>query len=349
MAKARKKKKLPKDFEEQLETADLATLQAYFATYEIDARGGYSELTALMMPACPDELARWLVAQGADVGALSKHRKSALHERAYFPEYSIQVLIDLGCNIHDRACGATPLHVAAERNNHEGIKLLLSAGARIDEKNSALRTPLEEALFCCRNIDLAEIPMTAELLLQAGAEKTPRMKEFVEKIGQTFEWNRERFNPDFLDASDAGLQQLYKIFEVTPVPLRSKYDGRSPIVAKSQSWQDAHYELWQLLVPSAGAATTVQGEVIRISGKISRELLTNGSGNWDREWRKMANHFVPLIASGTQLSDEQLTVAREFVAELPDHDDAHLLGEMAVAWVKLNPQPVQLGKVDYKV
>ena len=346
MPKARRKTLL-KDFEQLLQNASLADLQSVFDVCEIDARGGYDKLTALMMPACPDDLARWLVAQGADIHAKSQSGKSALHTRAFFPQYSLQVLIELGCDIHACCSSGTPLHVAAQRGNLDGIKLLLQAGAKVNEKNYSGDTPLGYALEHCQNVHIREMAPTAKLLLEAGAERTDKMKARVERIGQGFEWVRSGFNPDYLEETDAGLQQLYQLFDATPAPPRIMYDGHSRIVPKSDNWQDAHKELWDLLIPTRGPATTVQGEVIRIAGRIASELYTNGGGNWDREFRKMANAFLKLIASGNSLADEQIQSCREFLAELPGLYDADVLVQNAVAWVRLNPDPLPLGPVEY--
>jgi len=76
MAKT-KKKTLPKDFEPMLERGSLAELKAVFDVCELDARGGYSKQTALAFDKCPDDLARWLVAQGADLSATDMTAKNA--------------------------------------------------------------------------------------------------------------------------------------------------------------------------------------------------------------------------------------------------------------------------------
>lgn len=89
-------------------------------------------------------------------------------------------------------------------------------------------------------------------------------------------------------ASDA----LYTLFDVPPVPRRTLHDGKSPIAAKPGRWEDQHQELWELLVPSSGPAATVQGEVIRISGRINDEIERNGGVNWDGDYRKMADAFL---------------------------------------------------------
>lgn len=341
------KKKLPKNFSHLLKTGNLAKLRAVFEECEIDARGDFNA-TAFLMPDCPDEFARWLVEQGADIRAVDKFHRSALQSRLYSRNSSIKVLIELGCDIHEEYPFGTPLHIAAERTNLEAIRLLLKAGAKIEARNNWKDTPLEHALRTCQNADIEEMVPTAKLLLNAGAKPTDKTREFVEKIGQQFEEFRDDFNPDYLPQTDAALKKLYKLFDATPAPRRVKYDGHSPIVAKAKTWQKAHQELCDLLVPGSGAAETVQGEVIRISGRISGELYRNGGGNWDREFRQMANNYLKLVASGNPVNDDQLAACRQLSAKLPDLDNADLLAEMAVAWVKLNPQPVRLGKVNYK-
>ncbi|MDR0242735.1 MAG: ankyrin repeat domain-containing protein [Burkholderia sp.] len=77
-----KKKLPPKDFDALLDEGDLATLQAVFDTCDVNARGGASKRTALSFDRCPDDLARWLVAPGADIGAADAYGNTALHAAA---------------------------------------------------------------------------------------------------------------------------------------------------------------------------------------------------------------------------------------------------------------------------
>jgi hypothetical protein len=49
---AKKRKTLPKDFEELLKKGDLEELKAVFDKYELDARGGYAKETALAYDRC---------------------------------------------------------------------------------------------------------------------------------------------------------------------------------------------------------------------------------------------------------------------------------------------------------
>lgn len=173
----------------------------------------------------------------------------------------------------------------------------------------------------------------AELLLAAGASRTERMKEFVERLGNTFEFHRAAFNKELLDAASDGLSRLYTMFGVTPVVARVMHDGVSPIMVKDASWQEQHQLLWELLVPSKGAAATVQGEVIRISGRIADELERNGGINWDADYRAMAEAFVKFL----QLKES----ASELIK------DTDRMASLAVAWVLQNPSPIPLGSPKY--
>lgn len=168
-------------------------------------------------------------------------------------------------------------------------------GAQIDVLNAERHTPLEAALCVCRTINIEEMVQLAEILLDAGAERTPRMREFVTRIGEKFEFLRADYNPESVDKVSAALDRLYQIFDVEPVPRRYVHDGVSPIVINAQE-ENIFAALWQQLVPGIGAANSLQGEVIRIAGKIIYELDGNGGINWDADYKKMADAFLNMSA-----------------------------------------------------
>eukprot|EP01035_Chromulina_nebulosa_P001220 gene1220-1643_t len=117
MAKS-KRKTLPKNFEELLAAGDLAALKAVFAGCELDARGGVFKQSALAFAACPDELTRWLVEQGADLSAADAYGETPLHARAGHWKGDVALLIALGADVNHRAGGrGTPLHRAAAVGN----------------------------------------------------------------------------------------------------------------------------------------------------------------------------------------------------------------------------------------
>jgi hypothetical protein len=348
VAKA-KKKQLPKDFEALLEKCDLKELKILFDTCDVNARGGYLKQTALAFDQCPDELARWLVERGADLAAGDTYGDTPLHSRSRHWKGRVEVLLELGADVnHGENMRGTPLHAAAGSYRTATASLLLGHGARVDALNREGQTPLEYALQRCSNAQIQDMAELAELLLAAGARRTPKMKAFIARIGTDFEFHRRGFNPDSVEATSAALDKLYVLFGVPPVPRRLLHDGKSPIVARSARWQDQHQELWELLVPSSGAASTVQGEVVRIAGRIHDELERNGGANWDHEYSRMADAFLVHIASGTPLAESLLTEARATVAELKcENGDTRRLCELAVNWVALNPTPLELPPPDY--
>ena len=345
----RKKKLLPKDFEDLLKQGDLAALIAVFDTCEIDARGGYSKKTALAFDLCPDDLSRWLVAHGADLAAVDTYGDTPLHERARSRRGRIDVLLELGADPHlVSKRGETPLHVAAHSCNTRNAQALLTAGARVDAPGPQGQTPLELALRLCTNITIEHAVPFSEALLAAGAQRTPRLPGLVQEIGKRFEFSRAAFNRDSVDAVSAALDRLYALFDVTPAPRRAMHDGRSPIHAKAATWQTQHQELWELLVPPKGAAATAQGEAIRIAGRIAHELDGNGGGNWDADFKRMADAFLALVSQGHALPPEQLAETAALVAQLKRKDgEPARLAQLAVEWVRLNPTPIALPEPAY--
>jgi ankyrin repeat protein len=345
-----KKKRLPRDFEALLAQADLAALQGVFDECEVDARGGYGKQTALAFSECPDELARWLVARGADLSAADTWGNTPLHERARSHRSAIDVLLELGADVH--AAGAsvgTPLHAAAHSKQVAHAATLLAHGAQVDARNRDGLTPLELALRGCSNAEIDRMLEVARVLLDAGAARTPATAAYVEEIGKRFEFHRAGFAKDSVAAVSAALDGLYALFGVAPVARREIHDGRTAIAVKSSAWQDQHEELWNLLVPSSGPALTVQGEAIRISGRLSHEVLDNGGANWNDDFRTMARALLTYVQTGTPLAEPEIARVRAAIDEIADRGDGETapLAELAVAWVLRNPSPVPLGKVAY--
>jgi hypothetical protein len=346
---ARKQQTLPRDFLTLLERGDLSQLKSVFDRCEIDARDRDTKRTALAFDLCPDALTRWLVSRGADLGATDTWGNTPLHVRAGTRRGQIDVLLELGADVHaSRASIGTPLHAAASSKNVINAAKLLARGARVDAKDREGLTPLEVALQGCTNADLEPMLELAKVLLDAGASRTPAARGYVETIGKRFEFMRARIHPEWVERLSRALNGLYALFEVAPVPTRTMHDGRSPIRTTARTWQAQHQELWSLLVPPTGPAATVQGEVIRISGRIGHELLDNGGLNWGPEFRKMGRAFLAHLRSGNALSAPELARARAIVEGLRVDTDADVDGmaELAVSWVLGNPDPIQLEPPD---
>ena len=109
-------------------------------------------------------------------------------------------------------------------------------------------------------------------------------------------------------------------------------------------------QAWDSLVPSSGSATTVQGEVVRIAGRVNDELLRNAMGNWDKEYRKMLTAISGYLQQGNSLSENELAEVADIQKHILEDDGTgtQRLCELATAWVVQNPEPIALGEVNYK-
>lgn len=355
---ARKRKTLPKDFGEMLTSAPLEELIAVFARCELDARGGYTKATALGFRDCPDELIVWLVEQGLDVDTPDSRGETALVERAHSAMRKhvdqIPLLLSLGADIEAvDSRGRTALQSAVIALRTDAAAVLVEHGAAVSREDWTPQRLLEAALARVENTGITAAAGLARLLLDQGAPITDTMRSRVEQIGEGFERARPVFAKDMLASTEAALHELYEIFDVTPVGARVMHDGSSPIHVHAGSWQEQHRELWELLVPSRGSATTEQGEVIRITGKASDEMFRNGGANWSADHRAMVDGAVALLGSRTELPPQSLADLRELTptvrAGRGTETELARFSELAVDWVRGNPETHQLGDVPYTV
>ena len=352
---AKKRVTLPKEFKDLMDEGNIEALKAVYDRCELTAHDGrFSLCTPLHMGGIPDELVIWLVEQGLDINIPDYYGATPLYRQAILGRDTVKLLCELGADIEKpNTYGDTPLHMAAEFFHPRTVKFLIDKGANVNAKNDMGRTPLASVLMVCRGIYIAQTAEIASMLVDAGAKKTSAMKEKVENIGKDFEFHREGINPDYLEAADKGLAILYRLFDVKPVAKRITHDGSALILVKEGTWEEQYEELWSFLIPSSGAAKTVQGEVIRIPGRVRDELDRNGGVNWDRDYRKMLQALPQYLSLGIPLSDQELEETKELVAQVhgKDFDDEPRLDrlcQLALAWIKQNPEPLLLEKTSYK-
>lgn len=352
---AKKRVTLPKDFNELLTDGNIDQLKAVYDKCELNAHNGrFSLCTPLHMGGVPDELVIWLVEKGLDINVPDYYGATPLYRQAILGRDTVKLLCELGADIEKpNTYGETPLHMAAEFFHPRTVKFLIDKGANVNVENDMGRTPLASVLMVCRGIYIAQTAEIASMLLEAGAKKTSKMKERVEQIGKDFEFHRESIHPDYIETADKGLAKLYELFDVKPVEKRLTHDGVSPIKLVEGSWEEQYEQLWSFLIPSSGPAKTVQGEVIRIPGRVRDELDRNGGANWDRDYRKMLQAMPHYLSLGTSLSDTDLEEAKQVISQIygKDFNDGPRLDrlcQLALAWIKQNPKPIDLKEPSYK-
>ena len=348
---AKKKKTLPANFEELLEAKDLEALKAVFNECELNAydRRSFNK-PALSFYDVPLELMDWLIAQGADINVKDEYDRTPLHYHAQVNDIErVALLLEKGADIEAQdKYKNTPLLFA--EYHAEVAQLLLEKGANINVKDDKGHNVIECTLISARGGYLPKALKAIKIYLNAGLKPTKYAKERLTIIGEDFEFRRADTDAEWLEEADAALQELYKLFDVPPVPRRIQHDGKSPIVLAGHTWEERYEQAWILLVPGSGSATTVQGEVVRIAGRVNDELLRNAMGNWNKEYRKMLTAISGYLRQGNPLSESELTEVADIQKHILEDDGtgSQRLCELATAWVVQNPEPIALGEVNYK-
>ena len=103
-------------------------------------------------------------------------------------------------------------------------------------------------------------------------------------------------------------------------------------------------------MPGSGHASTIQGEVIRISGRLAYEILDNGCMNWDSDFADLVKALVGYLKLGESLSDEENAEVAELTKGIKDkgEDELNRLTELAVKWVVQNPVPISAENIKYR-
>jgi hypothetical protein len=111
--------------------------------------------------------------------------------------------------------------------------------------------------------------------------------------------------------------------------------------------------LWESLVPPSGQPDTVQGELIRCTGRLGGEQYRNGNANWDDSFIRMAHFLRGHLCDGAfeaattrQIEGDVATIIAagddpENGAYVHEGEDAYTrLTDRAVEWCQRHPEPV---------
>lgn len=339
---ARKRKTLPKDFHEILASGDLDAMKAVYDKCLLEATTDYYKHTALAVRECPPELARWLVEQGLDVDRPDRFDATPLATAAGWGDVeSMQLLLELGANPD---AGKKPPLVAAARNRRlDAVRLLLDHGADVHAVEGTFKYTAADLAVAENNpAHLPEVVETLAVLLAAGTPLTDEGRRFVTRLGKEHaRLPRDKMPDDWRDTLDTAMAELYRLSGVTPVPPIEPHDGTSRITVPDLSVPKQFSWLWDHLVPMSGPAHTVQGEMIRITGRIGNELLNNGGANWDNDFRAMCDVWLATVGDH---ADAIAVLRRGRI----DEDAIDTIEAASVRYVINHPDPVATGDLPYQ-
>ena len=348
---AKKRTTLPKEFRTG-ELYSIAELDGIFANVEVTAVGrDYTKESALMSERLDADGIRWLIERGAQVNATDRFGNTALtHHSMWRTNLDVvSTLLEHGADPNITG-HSSPLASAAEYMNVDGLELLLERGA--DPLLSFGRpdgNALDRAMTRMKDYQAAAALEVARILVARGASVSGDTPKYLRQTMSHLQGLVARGK-----GSEANLAQLHELFEllgVEPsVPPRVLAPG-APITVTAEAWKGQYSELWKMLVPGGGPAESVQGEVLRIAGRVGHELLDNGGGNWDKDFDQMLQAYRMHVRTGATLSEDDLDRVDEAVETLTgggyDEDAVDTLTELAVAWVLRNPDRVGLTPPKY--
>ena len=223
--------------------------------------------------------------------------------------------------------------VAAKSLQPSSLRVLIRYGANVHAKNWDKCGALE-LIFRMWKGDSSNAVRAVEcmeLLINAGVVVEEWMKDEVIALCKEYEKRKDRISKEDLEACEVAITRMCELFDVErPVP--NIHDGTALITITYEGWRNQHEELWDMLVPGVGKCTTVQGEVLRIGGRISDEIFRNGGGNWDREYRKMLNALKKYYAMGKVHNEEEYREALALIKSIGRDSD----GEDVVRLCEIN-------------
>ena len=354
----RLRKTLPADIEQIIASGDVEAVARAVERCEVGAylRGSAYESRLMHFPAS-EEIMDFLLARGEDINSRDRYQRTPIHARVRSRCLDqIPMLIARGGDINARdTSDQTALFDVVERFPVVDVSRMMSWGADplvvADSRVYGKATLMEYALRQESLFDAPRALPVMRLLLSLGApvgERVPIALRSMDRMRCTFITHGlpDHLSQSRVDEASAALSELCALFGV-----EQREAQRAPVVGERLELDPSvpalrqHGDLWDLLVPDSGQCQTLQGEVIRIAGRVGHEVYDNGGINWDRSFGKLLDQYLSVVRSGLPMPPDSVARAEAAVASLKSRSMSHQavddITELAVAWVRLNPVLVE--------
>ena len=359
----RLRKTLPADIEQVIASGDVEAVARAVARCEIGAylRGSAYEPRLMHFPAS-EEITDFLLARGEDINSRDRYQRTPIHARVRSRCLDqIPLLIARGGDINARdTSDQTALFGVVERFPVADVSQMISWGADplvvADSRVYGKATLVENVVSWHNFLDAPRALAVIRLLLSVGApvgERVPIALRAMDRMRCTFITHGlpDHLSQSRVDEASAALSELCALFGVEQREVQ-----RAPVVGERLELDPSvpalrqYGELWDLLVPDSGQCRTLQGEVIRIAGRVGHEVYDNGGINWDRSFGKLLDQYLSVVRSGLPMPPASVARAEAAVASLKacsmNTSDVDEITKLAVEWVRLNPVLVELNLPD---
>lgn len=239
------------------------------------------------------------------INATNEIGETPLIISAYLERIEIlKIILEQTQNVDHKVHGSitdTALLEACGQRRLESIKLLVEAGANLEQEDRSGFTPLSKIFT---NTFSDPIP-SATYFVSKGAKITDR----VIKMGMS--WNKEKFT-DFLKTINYDLESISLPIENVIQKEEIKIDTSIDIehlhnIHNNKDYFQTAKVIWQKLVPKSGQADTVQGELLRAIEKLRDEAQRNGNGNFNKNCHSLLIDFLRKELADKNLFEKETT------------------------------------------
>ena len=357
------RKTLPADIEQIIASGDVEAVARAVERCEVGAylRGAVYEPRLMHFPAS-EEITDFLLARGEDINSRDRYQRTPIHARVRSRRLDqIPLLIARGGDINARdTSDQTALFDVVERFPVADVSRMIAWGADplvvADSRVYGKATLVENAVSWQNFLDAPRALAVIRWLLSVGApvgERVPIALRSMDRMRCTFITHGlpETVSQTVFDEASAALSELCSLFGV-----EQREAQRAPAVGERLTFDagatptQMFSRLWDQLVPDSGQCQTLQGEVIRIAGRVGHEVYDNGGINWDRSFGALLDQYLCVVRSGLPMPPDSLARAEAAVASLKARSmntgDVDEITKLAVAWVRLNPVLVEMDLPD---